>query len=53
MFFNPMKRWLEMMFRIGASDPKAGIYVIDITQGTLVTPANYTLTFRKGTLRVH
>ena len=37
---------------VNASDPKAGSYVISITQGTLKTPANYTLTLRKGTLTV-
>jgi hypothetical protein len=38
---------------VDASDPRAGSYVINITKGTLLTPANYTLTFRKGTLTVH
>jgi len=38
---------------VDTSGPKAGSYVIDVTQGTLLTPANYTLTFRKGKLSVH
>jgi hypothetical protein len=38
---------------VDASDPRAGSYVINVTLGTLGTPANYTLTFRKGTLKVH
>ena len=38
---------------VDVSDPKAGSYAINITQGTLLTPANYTLTFRKGKPIVH
>ncbi len=37
---------------VNASNPKAGSYVINIAQGTLLTAANYTLTFRKGKLTV-
>jgi len=35
------------------SNPKVGTYTILVAQGTLVTPANYTLTFKTGKLTVH
>jgi len=37
---------------VNASNPKKNTYVILITRGTLVTPANYNLTFKTGKLTV-